>query len=89
MTLSSQPKEVSFSRRGLEECLSWIILMGGLAAIGLAAYMVIASYSPLPYWDAWGPLRYFSDVPRSAFVPWLWHQHNETSDTDYKITDCR
>ena len=33
--LSSQPKEVSFSRRGLEECLYWIILMGGLAAIEL------------------------------------------------------
>ncbi len=33
--------------------LSYLILLGGIITIGFSAYLVVVSYSPLPYWDGW------------------------------------
>ena len=57
--------------------LSWLILLGGLLTIGVAAYMVLASYSPLPFWDEWSELHHFAAERQQPFVSWLWTQHNE------------
>ncbi len=64
--------------------LSWVILLGGLLTIGVAAYMVFASYSPLPFWDEWSELHYFAAERHPPFLSWLWTQHNEHKNPDDK-----
>jgi len=57
--------------------LSYAILLGGLTTIVLSLYVVVTSYSSLPYWDGWRQI----EVAAHGFNPvnpdWLWAQHNE------------
>jgi hypothetical protein len=57
--------------------LSYMILAGGLATIGVAAYLVVVSYSSLPYWDGWIQIKYAVERPQPSVFEWLWAQHNE------------
>ena len=61
----------------LTRALSYAILLGGGITIFVSAYMVVATYSSLPYWDGWRQI----DVAANGFNPlnpsWLWAQHNE------------
>jgi hypothetical protein len=57
--------------------LSYAILLGGLITIGVTVYLVIVSYSSLPYADGWdevGAAAYGSSQLNPA---WLWVQHSE------------
>lgn len=57
--------------------LSYIILVGGLAAVGLAAYMVVVTFSSLPAWDGWIEIHFEADRANQSTLAWLWNQHYE------------
>jgi hypothetical protein len=57
--------------------LSYLVLLGGLITIGLAAYMVLISYSSLPYSDGWTQIFVVARGENPLSASWLWHQHNE------------
>lgn len=66
---NSRPRVASF--------LSYAILLAGMITMGVAVYMVIVSYSRLPYADGWdevGAAAYGSSQLNPA---WLWVQHSE------------
>lgn len=74
---SSTAKSRSNSLSGVAIVLSYAILLGGVITIGITAYMVIVSYSSLPYADGWdeaGAVAYGSSPLKPA---WLWTQHSE------------
>jgi hypothetical protein len=56
---------------------SYAILLGGLATIGFSAYLVVVSYSSLPYWDGWTQVSYAAHGGNPFTLDWLWKQHNE------------
>jgi len=57
--------------------LSYAILLGGLLTIGAMLYIVVTTYSNLPFWDGWSQVEVAADG-HSPFAPtWLWELHNE------------
>jgi hypothetical protein len=59
------------------DVLSYTILFGGLLTIAITLYMVMTTYSSLPFWDGWEGFR-FAANGGSLFSPaWLWRLHNE------------
>jgi len=57
--------------------LSYAILLGGVLTIGVALYMVVVSYSSLPYWDGWMEVQ-VADAGVNLLSPaWLWERDNE------------
>jgi hypothetical protein len=57
--------------------LSYFILLSGLITIVVSAYMVVVSYSNLPYWDGWLQINYVAEGGNPFTFGWLWSQHNE------------
>jgi hypothetical protein len=57
--------------------LSYIILLGGAATIGLAGYLVLVSYSNLPFWDGWMQISVVARGENPLSVAWLWSQYNQ------------
>lgn len=57
--------------------LSYAMLLGGLLTIAVALYMVVASYSCLPYWDGWTQVHIAATGGNPLSPAWLWQQHNE------------
>ncbi len=57
--------------------LSYAILVGGILTVVLAAYLVLVSYSPLPYWDGWIQINFAAEGRNPFTSGWLWKQHNE------------
>ncbi len=66
----------TFQQRTLS-VLSCLALIGGLATIGVAAYMVLASYSALPWSDGWVQIVVAAHGENPFSLHWLWQQHNE------------
>jgi hypothetical protein len=62
---------------GLTRALSYAILLGGLITIFVALYLVVTSYSSLPYWDGWRPIEIAAHGYNPVTPAWLWAQHNE------------
>jgi len=61
----------------INSALSYLILLGGALTVALALYIVITTYSSLPYWDGWTQIEVAANG-RSPLSPvWLWEQHNE------------
>ncbi|HKT69354.1 MAG TPA: hypothetical protein VJP83_07955 [Terriglobales bacterium] len=56
--------------------LSYLTLAGGLGTIGAVAYLMVHSYTCLPFWDLWS-VSIFLAGPRRSVLEWLWAQHNE------------
>jgi hypothetical protein len=56
---------------------SYATLLAGIITIGVAVYMVVVSYSSLPYVDGWAEIDAVSRGPDVSFPEWLWVQHNE------------
>ena len=56
--------------------LSYLFLAGGLLTSLYCAYIVVVSYSSLPFWDGWGEIDFAANGGGSV-VEWLWTQHNE------------
>ncbi len=57
--------------------LSYAILIGGIATIVVALYMVVMSYSSLPFWDGWIQVQVAANGESPISPRWLWKQHNE------------
>jgi len=64
-------------RLRLTSALSYAILLGGILTIAVALYMVVVSYSSLPYWDGWTQVGIVATGHNPLSTVWLWHQHNE------------
>jgi len=57
--------------------LSYAILLGGFITIGVAAYLVVISYSSLPFSDGWTPVAAAASGVNLLSFDWLVRQHNE------------
>src|ERR1035437_270737 len=57
--------------------LSYAILLGGILTTGVALYMVVVSYSSLPYWDGWMEVEYAASGGNVLSPAWLWERDNE------------
>ncbi len=75
MTTSPTLAEKGFAPQALS-ILSYAILLGGIITVGFSAYIVVASYSSLPYWDGWAQIDFAANRDTSV-LDWLWTQHNE------------
>ena len=69
-------REKSYAARA-SSALSWAILLGGTVTIGLAAYMVVISYSNLPFSDGWTPIAAAARGEKLLSFGYLAQQHNE------------
>ena len=58
------------------EFLSYLLLLGGLATVAAAIYLVVDSYMRAPSFDLWAFVDYWSRRP-IPLLSWLWLQHNE------------
>jgi hypothetical protein len=56
---------------------SYAILLAGIITIGFSAYMVVVSYSSLPFWDGWVHVAFVARGGNPYTLAWLWSQHNE------------
>ena len=56
---------------------SCVILLGGIATIAFSAYLVVVSYSSLPYWDGWGQIDFGAQGRAQSTLTWLWTLHSE------------
>jgi hypothetical protein len=82
LTAAGNEQVVSQGRFGVAlaligNILSYLILVGGLITIGVAAYVVVVGHSSLPYWDGWIQIKYAVERPQPGVFEWLWAQHNE------------
>lgn len=57
--------------------LSYLICLGGMITVGVAVYMVVISYTALPYSDAWTEVTAAARGVNLLSPQWLWAQHNE------------
>jgi len=57
--------------------LSYILLLAGLLAIGACLYMMVVSYSPVPFWDGWIQIQHPAEGGNPVSLDWLWSQYNE------------
>lgn len=55
---------------------SYAILLGGVITIGVAVYMVMVSYSILPFWDGWMQIGVVARGENPLSVAWLWKQYD-------------
>ncbi len=58
------------------DVLSWVILAGGVLTALYSSYIVVVSYSSLPYWDGWAEID-FPATGGMSTLEWIWAQHNE------------
>ncbi len=65
------------SASSVPSILSYLVLLAGLATIAFSAYLVVASYSSLPYWDGWTQISHAANTGNPSTLAWLWKQHNE------------
>lgn len=56
---------------------SWAILLTGFGAIFCCAYMMVATYSPLPFWDGWIEVMSGAEGGNPFSLNWIWSQYNE------------
>ena len=61
----------------LSTILSWTILLGGIITIAVALYLVITSYSALPFFDHWKQIIFVESGGDPMSPTWLWERHNE------------
>ena len=59
------------------DVLSYAILFGGLLTIAVTLYMVVTTYSSLPFWDGWEGFRFAANGGGLFSLAWLWRLHNE------------
>ncbi len=57
--------------------LSYAILLGGILTIGVALYMVVLTYSSLPYSDGWLQVEAAARGGSLLSPAWLWERDNE------------
>ena len=57
--------------------MSYLVLMVGLLTVAVCAYMMVVSYSPIPYWDGWIQFQYPAAGGNPFSPGWLWAQYDE------------
>jgi hypothetical protein len=65
------------SESPVSSLLSYAILLGGILTVAVTVYMVVISYSGLPYWDGWIQIDVAANGNNPLSPGWLWQQHNE------------
>ena len=72
-------QEVCTERRTspVSSVLSYAILFGGILTIGVALYMVVVSYSALPFWDGWIEVEAAAQGVDLLSPTFLWERDNE------------
>ncbi len=73
-SLVSDPGHTPVSR--VVDVFSYLILAGGLFTAFYSTYIVVVSYSSLPFWDGWVEID-FPATGGGSVLEWLWTQHNE------------
>jgi hypothetical protein len=61
----------------ISSLLSYAILLGGVLTIAVTLYMVVSSYSTLPYSDGWTEIFPAAAGVKLLSFTWLWQQYNE------------
>ena len=61
----------------LSDVLSYVLLVGGFLTIVISLYIVVTTYSSLPYWDGWRQIEVAANGASPVSPSWLWQQHNE------------
>jgi hypothetical protein len=56
---------------------SWAILLTGVSAIFCCVYLMVVTYSPLPFWDGWLQVIYGAEGGNPFTLEWIWSQYNE------------
>src|SRR5271167_4246521 len=74
---SSTAKGLGSSQSRIAILLSYAILLGGVITMGITAYMVVVSYSSLPYADGWIEANAGAYGTSPLNPAWLWAQHSE------------
>jgi hypothetical protein len=64
---------------------SYLILAIGIGTVAAAAYLMVASYTPVPYWDEWGVLTPYLGSNSLLPLQWIWAQTNEHRIVFYKL----
>ena len=72
----------------LSHALSYAILLGGFLTIAVTVYMVVATYSGLPYWDEWGQVAFVADGGSPLSPVLLWRQVNEHQRPPDRLAGC-
>ncbi len=67
----------SVSDSPLSTVLSYLILLGGLSIIVVTGYMVVVSYSRLPFAESWLQISIVAQGGSPVSLGWLWQQHLE------------
>ena len=67
---------ISFEQPAVS-ALSCLVLAGGIATLGIALYMVVLCYTPLPWSDGWTQIAIVAAGEKPFSLHWLWQQHNE------------
>lgn len=73
-SIAADTKKAGISRA--VDVLSWVILAGGFLTALYSSYIVVVSYSSLPYWDGWMEID-FPATGGMSTLEWIWTQHNE------------
>lgn len=68
-----------------QNILSYLILLGGVLTIPAAAYLTIASYTGIPFWDEWAALHSLATTPHPLPLGWFFWQHNEHRILIYRL----
>ena len=56
---------------------SYFILVLGIGTMAAAAYMMLVSYTTVPYWDEWGVINAYIALNSHLPLQWIWAQNNE------------
>lgn len=75
----------SFNGTRVESVLSWLILIFGIATLGFAGYLTVASYTSVPFMDEWVVLDSLATAPHPLPLGWLVLQNGEHRILFYKL----
>jgi hypothetical protein len=75
----------SFNATRVESVLSWLILIFGIATLGFAGYLTVASYTSVPFMDEWVVLDSLATAPHPLPLGWLVLQNGEHRILFYKL----
>jgi hypothetical protein len=77
MSSPTHAKAHSTETSRISNVLSYAILLGGILTIAVTLYMVVTSYSSLPFWDGWEVFQFAANGGDLLSPAWLWRLHNE------------
>src|SRR5271157_215279 len=64
---------------------SYLILAIGIATMAATAYLMLAAYTTVPYWDEWGMINEYIGSNSHLHLQWIWAQCNEHRVVPYKL----